>query len=67
MGTTKEILLSVFAKLLVIPLASCFLINLNFLLFHTEHFDKNIGFLFFCLCSPWVLTLCFLYTLQKIW
>ena len=31
-------------KLLNIPLASCFLINLYFLLSHITHFDKSISF-----------------------
>ena len=29
-------------NLLINPLASCFLINFNFLLSHTAHFDKSI-------------------------
>ena len=33
-------------KLLNNPLASCFLINLGFLLSNTEYFDKSVTFLY---------------------
>ena len=45
------------------PLASCFLLNLNFLLY-TGHFDKNIIFPFFY--NPWVFTFCIFSFLQTI-
>ena len=48
-GPTKRNLLKCFfiTKLLNNPLASCSLINLNFLLSHTAHFDKSIILPFF--------------------
>ena len=45
-GPTKGILLKDFALPLIISITSCPLINLDFLLSHTTHFDRSLVFPF---------------------
>ena len=48
------------------PLASCFLISLDFLPPHKAHFDENIFSSFIGLYNFWVFTFCIFPTLQTI-
>ena len=48
-------------KLLNIPLASCFLINLDFLLPNIAHFDNSI--VLSLLVNSWIYILCIFFTL----
>ena len=50
-------------KLVINLLASCSLINLDFLPSNTARFDKSIGFPIF-LCNTWLFTLFFLHFKQ---
>ena len=64
---TKGILLKGFfiPKILNSPLASFSLININFLVSHTTHFDKIISFPIFAFATPGFLLHVFLYTLRN--
>ena len=62
MGKSLRIGTFILVNLLINPLASCSLINFDFLLSHTAHFDKNIIFVFLVFRTFGYLLSVFFYT-----